>query len=605
MINKYPYTDFSELNLDWFLTQFKTLYEEWLKMKENNAAMVIKYDNMVLEFGNLTETVNTFTAFVTNYFDNLDVQQEINNKLDDMVQQGTLQPLLAPYVAAGLPDVVTDQLPGVVTLQLPDEVQTQLPGVVADQIDAAVAPEVPGAVSDWLTANVDPVGSAVVVDSSLSISGAAADAKVTGDEIASLEADSTLWGKVYRPDIVTDLLSAPFVTIVDESFADPSTGLISTNTSYEIAEIFVSDLHKVFLWYTLATIMSYAPVAYYDINDTYISGQSVTFASDDDKDEYDGHKGLFYTIPSNAYKARFDLYKSRLIRTRFWDVDQDPNPIEVTIPLYKKNVNPLYGKMIVNFGDSIFGNFRDTNDTTDKSISKMIADATGATVYNAGFGGCRMALHSVPWNNFSMYKLADSIASGDWTAQTDAIANNPGTFPTYFSETVTMLQGLDFSKVDYITIGYGVNDFMGNVFIKSTDASFSHEYDYFEGALRYSIRTILNAYPNLKIIVITPCWKWYPDANGAYSYCTDDPQAENTRHYTLPDYVKAIIKVCEEYHVPYIDTYYTLGFNPYSYTAYFTVKGIDGATVSDGTHPKQNGRQLRADRIVGQLCSLY
>ena len=149
MINKYPYTDFSELNLDWFLTQFKTLYEEWLKMKENNAAMVIKYDNMVLKFGTLTETVNTFTAFVTNYFDNLDVQQEINNKLDDMVQQGTLQPLLAPYVAEGLPDVVTD----------------------------------------WLNENVNPVGSAVMVDASLTISGAAADAKATGDNLSDLAND--------------------------------------------------------------------------------------------------------------------------------------------------------------------------------------------------------------------------------------------------------------------------------------------------------------------------------------------------------------------------------------------------------------------------------
>lgn len=42
-------------------------------------------------------------------------------------------------------------------------------------------------VTDWLNDNVDPVGSAVVVDDSLTIAGAAADAKKTGDEIADLK----------------------------------------------------------------------------------------------------------------------------------------------------------------------------------------------------------------------------------------------------------------------------------------------------------------------------------------------------------------------------------------------------------------------------------
>lgn len=69
--------------------------------------------------------------------------------------------------------------------------------------------------------------------------------------------------------------------------------------------------------------------------------------------------------------------------------------------------------------------------------------------------------------------------------------------------------------------------------------------------------------------------------------------------------VNACKTVCEKYHVPCIDTYTELGFNPYSYKAYFNVKGVDGATASDGTHPKQAGRQLRADRIVGQMEALY
>lgn len=44
-------------------------------------------------------------------------------------------------------------------------------------------------VADWLNEHVDPVGSAVVVDDTLSIEGAAADAKKTGDELSSLKED--------------------------------------------------------------------------------------------------------------------------------------------------------------------------------------------------------------------------------------------------------------------------------------------------------------------------------------------------------------------------------------------------------------------------------
>ena len=44
-------------------------------------------------------------------------------------------------------------------------------------------------VTEWLEDNVNPVGSAVTVDSSLTVAGSAADAKKTGDEIGDLKSD--------------------------------------------------------------------------------------------------------------------------------------------------------------------------------------------------------------------------------------------------------------------------------------------------------------------------------------------------------------------------------------------------------------------------------
>ena len=41
---------------------------------------------------------NELKAYVDNYFNNLDVQQEINNKLDQMAQDGTLQIIIDQFL---------------------------------------------------------------------------------------------------------------------------------------------------------------------------------------------------------------------------------------------------------------------------------------------------------------------------------------------------------------------------------------------------------------------------------------------------------------------------------------------------------------------------
>ena len=46
----------------------------------------------------LTNAFNELQNYVNNYFNNLDVQEEINNKLDQMTQDGTLESLIGKYV---------------------------------------------------------------------------------------------------------------------------------------------------------------------------------------------------------------------------------------------------------------------------------------------------------------------------------------------------------------------------------------------------------------------------------------------------------------------------------------------------------------------------
>lgn len=67
---------------------------------------VVEFLNSVIESTNeasdqveeLTSLYNQLKSYVDNYFDNLDVQEEINNKLDAMVEAGTLQEIIADYL---------------------------------------------------------------------------------------------------------------------------------------------------------------------------------------------------------------------------------------------------------------------------------------------------------------------------------------------------------------------------------------------------------------------------------------------------------------------------------------------------------------------------
>ena len=244
----------------------------------------------------------------------------------------------------------------------------------------------------------------------------------------------------------------------------------------------------------------------------------------------------------------------------------------------------LAGKTIVQFGDSIYGNARPPRD-----ISTEISYLTGATVYNCGFGGCLMSQRS--WDDFgafSMHALADAITTGNWTAQDAAVAGGTITLD-YEEETVALLKSIDFTKVDIITIGYGSNDIPFDKQIDNgenlTDISTAL------GALRYSIQTILAVFPQIRIFVISPTWRFWFDENSEYDYSSDERIFTSTE--TFPDFITKEKECCKLLHVPFIDMYNEFVFNAYTRTVYFS--GLDG------THPNFVGRKLMARKISHEL----
>ena len=128
IFNEFPYTNIHEMNLDWILAKVKELATDWLQVHT--------------EFETMQQLVNGLEEYVHDYFDNLDVQDEINVKIDDMAGNGSLMTIINPYLLA--------------------------------------------LVTAWLNNNITNPSSPPL-DTTLTVTGAAADARAAGNRIGAIE----------------------------------------------------------------------------------------------------------------------------------------------------------------------------------------------------------------------------------------------------------------------------------------------------------------------------------------------------------------------------------------------------------------------------------
>lgn len=239
------------------------------------------------------------------------------------------------------------------------------------------------------------------------------------------------------------------------------------------------------------------------------------------------------------------------------------------------NMRPLAGKKVVVLGDSIIGMTRDST-----SVTAYAADYSGADVLNAGFGGCRMSVH--PTNGYAAFSaraLADAIATGVWTTQVAQASAGQD----YFAAQLAALEAVNFAKVDMMVIHCGTNDFTAGVALANSD----NDADTATvcGALRYTLRKIMTAYPKIRVYVSLPLYRQW-DTAGAETYT-------NSLGKTLPEYNAAIEAVAYAFNCPVINGYRALGINSMNGSAY----------LSDGTHLTNHGREAFGNLMGGNLCA--
>lgn len=285
-------------------------------------------------------------------------------------------------------------------------------------------------------------------------------------------------------------------------------------------------------------------------------------------------------LPNMTIRSQNNLYNSNIDVNQLIPVGQvnSVNNIKadsngnVSVP---KTI--IEGKTGVFFGDSI---------TEFGTYPQQVGTITGLTTYNCGVGGCRMSNHPTNgYNQFSMTKIADAITTGDWTKQEQAVTELIGIGDDN-SAILTRMKSIDYSKVNYIVIAFGTNDFGGGITLG--DISSVKGNTTFYGSAKYVIETILTKYPQIKLYFTTPIFRWQLPGGGTNS----DLSQVNGKY--LKEFAKALIDVCEMYHVPVLDLYNKSNINAINQAYYIS---------SDGTHPTTNGYALISEKVSKFLVS--
>lgn len=111
-IYQFPGTNFHDLNLDWLLTEMKNCLAEWAQTRSD-------WESLLTDNTTFKETIEAeweeVKTYITNYFANLDVTQEVSNKIDAMANDGSLLAVIFSTVAETTADAAGAWLAGNIT----------------------------------------------------------------------------------------------------------------------------------------------------------------------------------------------------------------------------------------------------------------------------------------------------------------------------------------------------------------------------------------------------------------------------------------------------------------------------------------------------------
>ena len=250
---------------------------------------------------------------------------------------------------------------------------------------------------------------------------------------------------------------------------------------------------------------------------------------------------------------------------------------------------PLVGKKVMFFGDSMTQFVYN-----DKGIPIYFAEASGADVYKAAIGGSRFSQRGTPTTTPSsegearaaldICNMVKAWCDEDFTNQDAAV-----TYLDNYAARVQALKDCPIGNTDIVMIGGGGNDFTSGVpFGDETSTSLST----INGAINQIVTMLLTANPALKIYIYSPVVGY---KNGSR---IDENWSDNYIYSsygkTKPELIDLLTERVKAWHIPYIDLYWTLGWNQLNFSNYYV--------STDDAHPYK-GFDVIARRLYHQVLS--
>lgn len=568
-------------------------------------------------------------SYVNTYFDNLDVQEEINNKLDAMAQDGSLTTLISAYIQPRIDaqNIIINDINNKV-----DSVASGSPLVASSisEMTDTTRTYVLSTDGYWYYYN----GSAWTRGGVYQASVDTADVTAIKDNLAVT--DENIINLLLREDL--DLYCEWEQGSINSQGQD-----VTDSRLYRTKNYIPINKEVIYKFHTING--NGISIRIYDSNKNYVRVQNMGATSTERTEQYQFNQTndsfmrialIAYQNDTTTYPVSPSNFEGQILNIESYNTEttKDFNQFEDGITYINNTTNDLVnapsttGQWVVitrqahqylTLQIAIMQNSKQQgNDSryTHRDTYYRLFNPTNGQIY------LRWSLFNYTLKSQDNYvAFGDSITHGfkQTSGGQSVITNYPypqtvgnilkmtpnegaNTGSGYIAlqankNAVSIIDKYDFTNVNLATLFFGTNDWNANVPLGTINDTTTNPTTIY-GGIKHCVEKIVNDNPLTTIILITPLNRSQVGASGAGSLTFENNYAygtPNTAGYTLSDVCDAVVNCAKYYGISYIDN---REGSPINRT------NLGSATI-DGLHPNDDGYIKLGQFLASKIGAIF